>query len=154
MRLTVPTPQAMEALGRELAGGALPGTQIHLSGELGAGKTTLVRGFLKGLGYTAKVKSPAYTLVEPYELGPLSLFHFDFYRITSPEEVEAMGFREYPGEGTICLIEWPENAGDAIGTADLSIKIHYYADGRIIELLALTVKGNSLINKIPSLNFS
>jgi tRNA threonylcarbamoyladenosine biosynthesis protein TsaE len=148
MQLTVPNPEAMESLGRQLAGAASAGTQIHLSGELGAGKTTLVRGFLHGLGYQGKVKSPTYTLVEPYKLGPLSIFHFDFYRIKAPEEVELMGYREYPGADAICLIEWPDKAGDFLGEADLRVEFKHQPGGRSLEFSSFSQTGNSLISKI------
>ena len=150
MHLSIPTPEAMESLGKAMADSARAGMQIHLSGELGAGKTTLVRGFLTGLGHQGKVKSPTYTLVEPYDFGTLSVYHFDFYRIKTPQEVELMGYREYPGADTICLIEWPEKAGDFIGDADIRIEIRHESEGRSVELSGLSQEGKSLINKITT----
>lgn len=138
----------METLGSRIAGAAGPGMQIHLCGELGAGKTTLVRGFLRGHGHQGKVKSPTYTLVEPYVFADLAIFHFDFYRIRDPAEVEAMGYREYPGPGAICLIEWPEKAGNFLGEADVVCTIEHDGDGRIVAIAARTEKGNLLINKL------
>src|SRR5258708_6431581 len=98
----------MLAFGAELAQGCSPPCVIFLHGQLGAGKTTLVRGFLRGLGYEDKVKSPSYNLVEIYNLGAQSIFHFDFYRIRDPHELDFMGIQDYWQPSAIFLIEWPE----------------------------------------------
>lgn len=143
--VSITSPEAMEALGAELAANSQAGTQIHLSGELGAGKTTLVRGFLRGFGYPGKVKSPTYTLVEPYKFDHLSIFHFDFYRINQPFEIESIGYRDYPGDDAICLIEWPEKAGELLGQADLFIRFTIHDPGRELEFTACSEKGNLLI---------
>ena len=103
---------------------------ITLSGELGAGKTTLVRGVLRGLNITGPVKSPTYTLVEPYTISSLYLYHFDFYRLSEPEEWEAAGFREYFRSDAICLIEWPERAGRLLPRVDLQIELDFCGEGR------------------------
>lgn len=148
MHLIIDNPGAMEALGGRIAAGAWAGMQIHLSGDLGAGKTTLVRGFLHTLGHRGNVKSPTYTLVEPYKLLQFTAYHFDFYRVKHPDEVEAIGFRDYRSDGAICLIEWPGMAGHTIGKPDLLIRFTILNGTRAIELKPFTEQANSLISKL------
>jgi len=150
MSLFVDTPEAMEQFGRQLALLVFQGMQIHLSGDLGAGKTTFVRGFLRGLGYEGTVKSPTYTLVESYPLDNFTIYHFDFYRVKHPDEVEAIGFRDYQADGAICLIEWPEMAGQTIGSPDLLIRFTINNDGRQLELISSTIH-DKLLNLKESL---
>lgn len=138
----------MEQLGQVIAQGLRPGMQLHLMGDLGAGKTTLVRGILRGLGYDGTVKSPTYTLVESYTLPPVTLYHFDFYRVKHPGEVEAIGFRDYHAEDAICLIEWPELAGNTIGKPDMLIRFTFVTVGRELEIEALSEQAKSLITMI------
>ncbi len=126
------------AVGAQLANSLIPGLTIYLHGDLGAGKTTLVRGLLHGLGHSGKVKSPTYTLVEPYVISRLNIYHFDLYRFIDPEEWEAAGFRDYFNPQTICLVEWPEKAGDLIPQADMDVILTVKDEGRI-----LTIKANS-----------
>ena len=109
---------------------------LHLSGELGAGKTTLVRGLLRALGHAGKVKSPTYTLVELYAVSGLSLYHFDFYRFSDPNEWLSSGFREAFNPETLCIVEWPERAAGFLSPPDLSIKLEYVAAGRTALLEA------------------
>jgi tRNA threonylcarbamoyladenosine biosynthesis protein TsaE len=121
--LLLPDAKATEDLGRALASTLSGGMVITLAGQLGAGKTTLVRGVLRGLDIRGAVKSPTYTLVEPYAISSLYLYHFDFYRLGDPDEWEAAGFREYFRDDAICMIEWPEKAGPALPRPDLAISL-------------------------------
>jgi tRNA threonylcarbamoyladenosine biosynthesis protein TsaE len=148
MRISIITAEAMEQLGRDLAAAIVPGVQVHLKGELGAGKTTLVRGLLRGLRHAGKVKSPTYTLVEPYQLGDLWIYHFDFYRVRHPAEIENMGFRDYRRDDAICLIEWPEKAEGSLGEPDLEITIQIQGQGRELVLKALSERGKLLISHV------
>lgn len=122
-----------------------PGMTIYLHGDLGSGKTTLVRGLLHHLGHMGKVKSPTYTLVEPYVISGLNLYHFDLYRFVDPEEWEAAGFRDYFNPRSICLIEWPEKAGDLLPTADMDIHLELLDRGRKITITANTDNGRQCL---------
>jgi len=105
---------------------------IAFQGDLGAGKTTLVGGLLKALGYTGHVRSPTYTLIEPYELNGRSIYHLDLYRLIDPSEVEPLGLRDLLQPSSVLLIEWPEKGGGAIPPVDLTIRLDYDADRRRI----------------------
>lgn len=146
--LKLPDPAATEALGAALAAGVAPGRVLHLRGDLGAGKTTVVRGVLRGLGYAGKVKSPTYTLVEPYGLSSLHLYHFDFFRLKDSAEWESSGFREYFGPHAACLVEWPERAGAALGTPDLELRLEFAAKGRRALLSSHTSAGEAWLSSL------
>lgn len=138
------------ALGRDLAQGIESGLQLHLHGDLGAGKTTLVRGLLRALGYEGRVKSPTFTLVEPYELSKLSLYHFDFYRFEDPAELRSAGFLEFFGTSAVCIVEWPEKARGHLPAADLEIWLRAVDDGgRSARLIANTERGARWLNALP-----
>ncbi|HZV99292.1 MAG TPA: tRNA (adenosine(37)-N6)-threonylcarbamoyltransferase complex ATPase subunit type 1 TsaE [Methylophilaceae bacterium] len=133
------------AAGAALASELQPGLAIYLHGDLGAGKTTLVRGLLHKLGHRGKVKSPTYTLVEPYVVSGLHLYHFDLYRFIDPEEWDAAGFRDYFNPQSICLVEWPEKAGDLLPNADLDIRLQPHEQGRKLMLSANTEAGKQCL---------
>lgn len=136
---------ATEALGAAVAARCPPGTRIFLAGDLGAGKTTFARGFLNALGHGGSVKSPTYTLVEPYQTPRGPVFHFDLYRVADPEELEAMGIRDYFDGDAICLVEWPERAGESLAGPDLRVRLEPDGAGRRLTFVALTERGQAAI---------
>ena len=121
------------------------GLTIYLTGDLGAGKTTFTRGILHGLGYTHIVKSPTYNLVEIYKISRLYLYHFDFYRFNDYLEWEEAGFREHFNSGSICLVEWPEKAGNLLPVADFQLFFKILETGRSIEIRAGTETGKECL---------
>ncbi|MEX0960051.1 MAG: tRNA (adenosine(37)-N6)-threonylcarbamoyltransferase complex ATPase subunit type 1 TsaE [Burkholderiales bacterium] len=137
-------------LGRRIAQIVEPGLLIALHGDLGAGKTTLARGVLRGLGYDGRVKSPTYTLVELYELSRLHLYHFDFYRFNDPRELGDAGFREAFNGNAVCIVEWPERAVDILPAPDLDIRLIEERGGRKVLLAATTEKGKHCLARLPS----
>ena len=132
-------------LGEAIAQGAKPPVLIFLEGDLGAGKTTLSRGLLRGLGHTGSVKSPTYTIVEPYQIAECGVYHFDLYRLGDPEELEYLGLRDYLQEQAIVLIEWPERGGAWLPEPDLIVQLRPDDEGRIATLTARTEHGLSVI---------
>jgi tRNA threonylcarbamoyladenosine biosynthesis protein TsaE len=143
---------ATDAFGRRLAEALQDNKRllVTLEGELGAGKTSLVRAFLHGLGHTGRVRSPTYTLMEPYSLAGKQIIHLDLYRLGDPGELEFLGFRDLIDEDHIVLIEWPERAGDLIPPADLVITLSYEGEGRRIHIRAGSDRGKRLISRLPS----
>jgi tRNA threonylcarbamoyladenosine biosynthesis protein TsaE len=138
LAFTLPDEAATVALGARLARALRPGLLVTLSGDLGAGKTTLSRGIVQGLGHAGAVKSPTYTLVEPYEHTRIPVYHFDLYRLADPEELELLGFRDYLAGDCLCLVEWPERGGGFLPAADLAITMTAQGDGRRVTLEAAT----------------
>ena len=124
-RFFLPDEAAQLALAAAIARASVPGSVIFLQGDLGTGKTTLVRGFLQALGHRGNVKSPTYTLVEPYLIDGQQIYHFDLYRLGSPDELEYAGGRDYFDGTSICLIEWPEKAAGYLPEADLLCRLSY-----------------------------
>lgn len=142
----MPDEAATLRLGAACAAGAANGLALHLRGELGAGKTTLVRGLLRALGHQGRVKSPTYTLVEPYTDLRLNLYHFDFYRFKDQSEWLNSGFREFFSPASLCIVEWPERAGDMIAPPDLEIRLEYRGDARSATLQAHTSAGEAWLS--------
>lgn len=136
------------ALGQTLAKVLANGGTLYLEGDLGAGKTTLARGLIQSLGHSGPVKSPTYTIVEPYELSCGPVFHFDLYRLADPEELELMGIRDYFAPGAICIVEWPERGGDLIPPPDLSLTLEKTGGSRKAHLHAQTAQGQLMLQKI------
>jgi tRNA threonylcarbamoyladenosine biosynthesis protein TsaE len=134
------------ALGARLAPFLSPGLHIYLRGELGSGKTTLVRGLLRALGVESGVKSPSYVLVELYVVSRLNLYHFDFYRFLDAEEFGDAGFADYFGGDAVCIVEWPEKAGKTIPLPDIEITLAYAEPGREVNVRAYTETGERCLN--------
>src|SRR5918999_5853165 len=147
--LKLPDAAATLRLGEALAAGAAPGRVLFISGDLGAGKTTLVRGLLKGLGYAGRAKSPTYALVEPYMLSSLDLYHFDFYRFKDRSEWLNSGFREHFHPQSLCVVEWPEKAGELLSPPDLHIRLDFDAQARRARFQAGPPTGVALLSPFP-----
>lgn len=143
--LHLPNEDEQLAFASQVASVVVKGTVIFLNGDLGTGKTTFVRGFLRGLGYDGVVKSPTYTLVEPYQLTNFAIYHFDLYRLADPEEIEYAGGRDYFDGEAISLIEWPEKAQGFLPEPDLVLHLEYAESGRDIEILAGTERGKKVM---------
>lgn len=140
------------ALGAALARALLPGLAIYLHGDLGAGKTALTRAMLHAAGHSGHVKSPTYTLSEPYAIvlggRSVNLIHFDLYRMGSPEEFLDAGFREDFDGANICVVEWPEKAAAVLPPADLTISLAVAGQGRDVELQASSELGLSCLQRL------
>lgn len=143
--LVLTNQQATLDMGRALAKSLQQGGFIYLMGDLGAGKTTLCQGIIQGLGYSGIVKSPTYTLVEPYALNAVQIYHFDLYRLLDVEELEYIGARDYFAEGNICLVEWANRAPDLLPIPDLRIYLKTVTAGRHCTVIAETNKGESMM---------
>jgi len=121
---------------------------IHLEGDLGAGKTTLTRGLLRQLGHHGNVKSPTYTLVEQYRLSDRSIFHFDLYRLSDPEELDYLGLDDYLSNNSLCIIEWASQGGDFLPKPDLIITLSYHNHSRNVELTPLSTQARVICDSI------
>ena len=150
LMMTLPDEAATVALGGRLAHACQQATTVFLHGSLGAGKTTLTRGWVQGLGHQGKVKSPTYTLVEPYELAEWQVYHFDLYRLADPEELEFMGIRDYFAANTLCLVEWPEKAEGTLPAFDIEIHLSTGNDEceRQIKFKAISTQGIAVLERI------
>ena len=138
-QIIVSTPCEMEAVGYELAGQISAPCTVHLKGDLGAGKTTLAKGMISGMGSQSRVVSPTYTLVEEYQTSKGEVHHLDLYRIKTAEEVESLGFRDRLAMGCIILIEWPERAEDLLPRPEWKIEIEYFENRRKVTIEDITV---------------
>lgn len=138
----------MEALGAKLASQVGKVRLVNVHGPLGAGKTTLVRGMLYGLGHTGAVKSPTFTLVEPYVLGGIHFYHFDLYRLNNPGELEFLGLRDYLDGKGVCVVEWAEHAQGVLPSPDVDITIEPTATGRLVRIMTLTPQGDVLLKAL------
>ncbi|MEW8220624.1 MAG: tRNA (adenosine(37)-N6)-threonylcarbamoyltransferase complex ATPase subunit type 1 TsaE [Candidatus Thiodiazotropha taylori] len=139
-----------EALGRRLALNCRVPCIVYLVGDLGAGKTTLTRGFLRGVGYQGRVKSPTYTLLEPYELGSISCYHFDLYRLADAEELAYLGIQDLLTDDAVMLIEWPEKGQGGLPAADLLVKIEHDGLSRQVTIEGASDRGSEIIQEIQS----
>jgi tRNA threonylcarbamoyladenosine biosynthesis protein TsaE len=137
-------------LGRKLARGLVPGILIKLRGSLGAGKTTIARGILRGLGFEGRVKSPTYSLVELYELSRLDLYHFDFYRFVDPHELIESGLRDAFNNTNVCIVEWPERADTLLPAADIEVGLSMTDSGRTVTVAAQTENGRHCLQQLHS----
>lgn len=146
------TENDMLIFAKQFAQAVNEGAIIFLHGELGAGKTTFVRGFLRGLGYEGKVKSPTYTLVEPYEINGKQIFHFDLYRLQDAKELEHIGIEEYFSISNTCLIEWPEKGFPLLPEPDLNCYIDTIDSGRELRIESHTSRGEAIIQRCGESN--
>jgi len=137
-------------LGKKIAKACNEALVIYLIGELGAGKTTLTRGVVRGFGHEGNVKSPTYTLVEPYQFELWQVNHFDLYRLGDPEELEYIGIRDYFHQHSVNLIEWPSKGIGMLPEADLTIELRYHDRQRMAFLSATSPVGKQILSKLSS----
>ncbi len=148
-RLRLADPAATERLGAVLARHCPIPSVIYLIGDLGTGKTTLSRGFLRALGFGGRVKSPTYTLLEPYDFDGFSVCHLDLYRLIAADEFEFLGVREYLHGRSVWLIEWPERGGDLLPAADLTVELTHRAEQRMAEIRPVSLAWQRASIELP-----
>ena len=151
LELTLQDESQTLALGQRLASLLRGGGVLYLQGDLGAGKTTLSRGIIQALGHSGAVKSPTYTLVEPYELADLKVFHFDLYRLADPEELEFIGIRDYVEPGAVCIVELPDRGADLIPSPDLSLTLEKDGKGRKITMMGRSPAGQTMLGELTKI---
>ena len=135
-------------IGAKVASCLKGGEIIYLKGELGTGKTTLVRGALNKLGFVGNVKSPTYTIVEPYSVNNHVIYHFDLYRLDDPEELESLGIRDYCDGQSICFFEWPEKGGNLLPNADINLELAYLGNTREVEFTSKSDIGTTILKQL------
>jgi len=140
------------ALGAQLAHLTAGHGLLFLQGDLGAGKTTLSRGIIQGLGHQGSVKSPTFTLVEPYVVGDLQIWHFDLYRLADPEELEFLGVRDYLAEDDLCIIEWPQQGQGVLPEPDLHISMYAQQQGRRVVLTPYSARAKQWCAALADMN--
>ncbi len=146
--LSLPDEAATFTIGRSLAKACDNATLIYLYGDIGTGKSSFCRSFIQALGYRGQVKSPTYTLVEQYVMYPLTVFHFDLYRLFNPIELEFIGIRDYFIQDTICLVEWAQNGIGVLPEEDLALYLSYHNHGRMVKIQPMTTYGSQLLEYI------
>jgi tRNA threonylcarbamoyladenosine biosynthesis protein TsaE len=144
----LPDAAATDALGARIAGVLAPGLKIYLSGDLGAGKTALTRAVLRASGIAGRVKSPSYSLVEPYKTSSLYFYHFDFYRFSDPREWLDAGLRDHFNDESVVFVEWPEQAGGLLPVPDWHIALSVEGDGRRAVVSAHSARGSACLNAL------
>lgn len=150
LEISLPDTAHTEQLGRELARLGPAPAVIYLSGELGAGKTTFSRGFIQACGHAGAVKSPTYTLIEPYDLPGGKVFHLDLYRLNDPAELEFLGLPDLIAQGGVCLIEWPERGGQELPLPDLTIVLKHANGARRASLTAHQVRAEGWLASLAT----
>lgn len=146
--ITLKSSEETEAFAASIAKAITAPCSIALQGDLGAGKTTFARGFLQALGHKGNVKSPTYTILEPYQIGDITVNHFDLYRLADPEELELIGAHEMFADDTINLIEWPEQGAGWLPEMDLWLKIEHLENGRRFCLSSNSARAESILNSV------
>ena len=152
MKLVAASAEETQAIGARLAAALVAADEqaplvVALTGDLGAGKTTLVGGLLRALGHLGPARSPTYTLIEPYQLGGRDVNHCDLYRLREPSELEDLGLRDLLTPRSVLLVEWPERAGNRLGTPDLSLTLGYLDDGRTVDFAAASEPGQRVLRR-------
>lgn len=150
MQFRIDSDEQMQALGAKLAQVSAGQGRIYLDGDLGTGKTTLARGLIRALGHEGAVKSPTFTLVEPYQVAARNIYHFDLYRLSDPEELEYMGLRDYFVPESLCLVEWPDKGGMMLPEADLRLKLVHDGTSRDVMVSAGTAAGELMLKSLKN----